>query len=134
MDQERERIQEDLRGLLDGDVRCDDLFVQMYANDASIYEIRPLGVIRPRHVSDVVMAVQYAAANNYSIHARGSGSGVAGESLGSGLVLDFSHHMRRVISIEEDRVCIQPGVIHGQLNKLLERRGQVFGPDLARSH
>ncbi len=133
MDQERERIQEDLRGLLDGDVRCDDLFVQMYANDASIYEIRPLGVIRPRHVSDVVMAVQYAAANNYSIHARGSGSGVAGESLGSGLVLDFSHHMRRVISIEEDRVCIQPGVIHGQLNKLLERRGQVFGPDPANS-
>ena len=46
MDQERERIQADLRGLLDGDVRCDDVFVQMYATDASIFEIRPLGVIR----------------------------------------------------------------------------------------
>ncbi|MDP7206580.1 MAG: hypothetical protein QGH11_13475, partial [Pirellulaceae bacterium] len=68
MDQERRRIQEDLRGLLDGDVRCDDIFVQMYANDASVYEIRPLGVIRPRNVSDVVVAVQYAAEHNYSIH------------------------------------------------------------------
>lgn len=131
MDQERQRIQEDLRGLLDGDVRCDDIFVQMYANDASVYEIRPLGVIRPRNVSDVVVAVQYAAEHNYSIHPRGGGSGVAGESLGSGLVLDFSQHMRRVISIEEDRVRLQPGVVHAQLNRLLKRRGQIFGPDPA---
>ena len=131
MDQERQRIQEDLRGLLDGDVRCDDIFVQMYANDASVYEIRPLGVIRPCNVSDVVVAVQYAAEHNYSIHPRGGGSGVAGESLGSGLVLDFSQHMRRVISIEEDRVRLQPGVVHAQLNRLLKRRGQIFGPDPA---
>jgi FAD/FMN-containing dehydrogenase/Fe-S oxidoreductase len=131
MDQERQRIQEDLRGLLDGDVRCDDIFVQMYANDASIYEIRPLGVIRPRNVSDVVVAVQYAAEHNYSIHPRGGGSGLAGESLGSGLVLDFSHQMRRIVAIEEDRVRLQPGVVHAQLNRLLRPRGQVFGPDPA---
>ena len=48
MDQERERIQEDLRGLLSGEIRCDDLFLQLYASDASIYEIKPLGVVRPR--------------------------------------------------------------------------------------
>ena len=48
MDPERERIQADLRGLLEGEIRCDDLFVQMYATDASVYEIRPLGVVRPR--------------------------------------------------------------------------------------
>ena len=63
MDQERERIQEDLRGLIAGDVHCDDLFVQMYASDASIFEIQPLGVVRPRFTADVVACVQYAAAN-----------------------------------------------------------------------
>ena len=72
MDQERERIQADLRGLLDGDVRCDDVFVQMYATDASIYEIRPLGVVRPRGVADVVACVQYAAENEIPLHARGA--------------------------------------------------------------
>ena len=61
MDQERERIQADLRGLIDGEVRCDDLFLQMYASDASVYEIRPAGVVRPRGLSDVVACVQYAA-------------------------------------------------------------------------
>ena len=94
MDQERERIQADLRGLLDGDVRCDDVFVQMYATDASIYEVRPLGDVRPRSTSDVVACVQYATENEIPLHARGAGTGLAGESLGPGLVLDFSHAMR----------------------------------------
>lgn len=69
MDKERERIQADLRGLIDGDVRCDDVFVQMYASDASVYEIRPLGVVRPRGLADVVACVQYAAKHQLPIHA-----------------------------------------------------------------
>ena len=48
MDPDQQRIEEDLRGLLQGDVRCDDVFTQLYASDASIYELRPLGVVRPR--------------------------------------------------------------------------------------
>ena len=45
MDPERERIQADLRGLIKGEVRCDDVFLQLYASDASIYEMRPLAVV-----------------------------------------------------------------------------------------
>ena len=55
------------------------------------------------------------------VHARGAGSGVAGESLGPGLVLDFSGHFRRVIRIEEGRVRVQPGVVHERLNDQLRR-------------
>ncbi len=131
MDKERQRIQEDLRGLLEGEVRCDDVFVQMYASDASIYEIRPLGVVRPRGVADVVACVQYAAQHNLPLHARGAGSGVAGESLGPGLVLDFSYYMRRLLAIGEDTVRVQPGVILAQLNRQLAIRGRLFGPDPA---
>src|SRR4026207_1030990 len=109
MDQERERIQADLRGLLEGEVNCDDLFVQMYASDASIYEIQPLGIVRPRGVNDVVAVVRYAAEENIPIHARGAGSGVAGESLGRGLVVDFSYYMRRLLEMNGDTVRIQPG-------------------------
>ena len=131
MDKERERIQADLRGLIDGDIRCDDVFVQMYASDASVYEIRPLGVVRPRGLSDVVACVQYAAENGLPIHARGAGTGVAGESLGAGLVLDFSYYMRRVLEVNEDRVRIQPGIVHAQLNRTLAPYGRLFGPDPA---
>jgi len=131
MDQERERIQADLRGLLQGEVRCDDVFVQMYASDASIYEIKPVGVVRPRGLADVVACVQYAAENGIPIHARGAGSGIAGESLGPGLVIDFCYSMRRILAVEEDTVRVQPGVILAYLNRQLARHGQLFGPDPA---
>jgi len=129
LDPQRERIQADLRGLIAGDVRCDDVFRRLYASDASIYEIDPLGVVRPRSGADVVACVQYAAEKNISVHARGAGTGVAGESLGPGLVLDFSKYLRRVISVDADTVRVQPGVVRERLNAQLRRRGRIFGPD-----
>ncbi|MDX1964668.1 MAG: anaerobic glycerol-3-phosphate dehydrogenase subunit C [Pirellulales bacterium] len=133
MDPQRQRIQEDLRGLISGDVRCDDLFCELYACDASLYQITPLGVIRPRTTEDVAIALHYASEKNISIHARGAGTGLAGESLGSGLVLDFSRYMRRVISIDDQTVRLQPGVVHARLNEQLRPLGKHFGPDPALS-
>ena len=68
MEPEQQRIEEAPRGILRGEVRCDDLFVQLYASDASIYQLHPLGVVRPRNVEDVVQTVQYAAENGLSLH------------------------------------------------------------------
>lgn len=133
LDQQRERIQDDLRGLIAGEARCDDAFLQLYASDASIYEIKPLGVVCPRSTADVAVCVKYAADKGLSIHARGAGSGVAGESLGPGLILDFSAHLRRVIRVDDDRVRVQPGVVHERLNNQLRPLGRMFGPDPAAS-
>jgi len=133
MDQERERIKDDLRGLVKGDVRCDDLFLQLYASDASIFEIRPLAVVRPRNLADVVATVRYAAENKLPIHPRGAGTGLAGESLGRGLVIDFSRYMQRILATETDTVRLQPGVVHARLNEHLKSRGRQFGPDPAMS-
>ncbi|MCL6501853.1 MAG: anaerobic glycerol-3-phosphate dehydrogenase subunit C [Pirellulales bacterium] len=134
MDPERERIQEDLRGLVRGEVRCDDVFVQLYSTDASIYQVRPLGVVRPRTAHDVAACLRYAAERQIPIHARGAGTGLAGESLGPGLVLDFSCHFRRILARHAERVRVQPGVVHERLNAFLERSGRTFGPDPAMSH
>src|SRR5437868_15218618 len=131
MDPQRERIQADLRGLLSGDVFCDERFTLMYASDASIYQMRPLGVVRPRGLADVRAVVRYAAEQSIPIHARGAGTGLAGESLGPGLVLDFSRFMRRIIGISGDTVTVQPGVVLGQLNRHLAGFGRQFGPDPA---
>ena len=129
LDQQRERIQDDLRGLVAGDVRCDDVFLQLYSCDSSIYEIRPLGVVRPRSVRDVAACVQYAAEKQIPIHARGAGTGVAGESLGSGLVLDFSKYLRRILRTDAGSVRVQAGATQERLNSHLERYGRLFGPD-----
>jgi FAD/FMN-containing dehydrogenase/Fe-S oxidoreductase len=134
MDQQRERIQEDLRGLVRGEVRCDDVFLQLYASDASIYQIRPLAVVRPRNAGDVAATVVYARENQLPVHARGAGTGLAGESLGPGIVIDFSSHFRRVLAIDGDSVRLQPGVVHERLNAQLRLQGRLFGPDPAMSH
>src|ERR1700733_9218606 len=97
MDPERQRIQDDLRGLVAGDVRCDDVFLQLFASDASLYEFKPLAVVRPRTTADVSAIVKYAADRRLPIHPRGAGTGIAGEALGLGIVVDFSRYMRRIL-------------------------------------
>ncbi len=131
---QRDIILDDLRGLVRGEVRGDAVFRQLYASDGSIFEIRPLAIVRPRNTADVVACVQYAGEKGISVHARGSGSGVAGESLGPGLIVDFSKFLRRILYSEQERVRVQPGVIHERLNAQLLRAGRVFGPDPSNSH
>jgi FAD/FMN-containing dehydrogenase/Fe-S oxidoreductase len=131
MDPDQQRIEEDLRGLVQGEVRCDDVFTQLYSTDASIYELRPLGVVRPRSVGDVVAIVRYAAENHLPVHARGAGTGLAGESLGRGLVVDFSRYFRRLITDEGQRVRVQTGMVLDNLNRYLRQSGRLFGPDPA---
>src|SRR5215831_10487469 len=109
MDPERQRIQDDLRGLVAGEVRCDDVFAQLFASDASLYELKPLAVVRPRTTADVVAVVKYAAEKRIPIHPRGAGTGLAGEALGQGIVIDFSRYMRRIIRTEGEVVRVQPG-------------------------
>lgn len=131
MDPERARIQADLSGQLDGDIHCDDAFLHMYSSDASIHELRPMGVIRPVNVADVQATVNYAREHQISVHPRGAGSNVIGGSVGEGLILDFSYAMRRTLQIGRDIVTVQPGVVLADLNRQLRSHRQFFGPDPA---
>ena len=129
MDADSTRLQADLRGIVQGDVLCEDVYRQIYASDASIYQVRPAGVVRPQNVQDVIACVQYAREHHLSIHPRGAGSGLAGESLGRGIVLDMSRYMRRWNSQDDSTVRVQSGVVLAQLNRELAQSGRLYGPD-----
>jgi anaerobic glycerol-3-phosphate dehydrogenase C subunit len=131
MDQERARIQADLSGQLDGDIHCDDAFLHIYSSDASIHELRPMGVVRPVNVSDVQATVNYARENQIPIHPRGAGSNVIGGCVGEGLIIDFSYAMRKTLQIGRGIVTVQPGVVLADLNRQLRSHNQMFGPDPA---
>ncbi len=134
MDIERKRVEDDLRGVIQGDVYCDKLSTQLYASDASIYQIRPLGVVRPKSTADVAACVKYAVANSLTIHCRGAGSGVAGESLGRGLIVDFSRYLRRWrhdMTAGSTAVRVQSGLVLAALNRELAVEGRLYGPDPA---
>lgn len=131
MKDQQAQIQEDLRGILEGDVSCDPVTAQLFATDGSIYQIPPLAVVRPKSTADVVACVQYAREHHLPIHARGAGSGLAGESLGTGVVMDFSRHLRRILWYRDGQARVQPGVTLKQLNDFLAARGRRFPPDPA---
>jgi len=76
----------------------------------------------------VVAVVRYAAEKQIPIHARGAGTGLAGESLGPGLAVDFSRYLARVKYTGDESVRVQPGLACERLNAHLRRTGRIFGP------
>src|SRR5262249_2046309 len=114
-----------------GELLFDDLSRVLYSTDASIFQVQPLGVVVPRDEEDVQDLVRYAAANGVPLVARGAGSGLAGEALGDGLVVDLSRDFREIVEIGTGQVLVQPGVVLRELNERLAQEGRRFAPDPA---
>ncbi len=119
-----------------GDLRTDAYSQILYATDASIYQVRPYGVLIPRTDEDVQAAVEAAAKYGVPILARGAGSSLAGQAVNSALVVDMSRHLDGVLEVnrEERWVRVQPGVVLDELNLQLAPYGLQFGPDPASSN
>jgi FAD/FMN-containing dehydrogenase/Fe-S oxidoreductase len=129
-------LEERLRRDLAGDVRFDDYTRQLYARDASMYAITPLGVAFPKDVDDVVAAVAAAGDHDVPIVPRGAGTSLAGQTVGTGIVLDLSRHMNQILELDpESRTAlVEPGVVQDQLNRAAARHGLMFGPDTSTSN
>jgi len=126
----------ELQSRLDGDVRFDSVSRVLYATDASLYQIMPLGVVCPRHAEDVVRTVRLAAQHGVPVLPRGSGTSLGGQAVGAALVLDFTRYMNGVLELNaaEGWVRVQPGVILDELNALLKPHALMFAPDVATSN
>lgn len=112
-----------------GGLEFDVVTRAMYATDASLYEIRPLGVAYPQDREDVAVLARYASENDIPLIPRGAGTGLAGGAVGTGLTVDFSRHMTRIESIGTDSVRVQTGVVLNVLNRALRETGRYFPPD-----
>ncbi|WP_076258630.1 FAD-binding and (Fe-S)-binding domain-containing protein [Intrasporangium flavum] len=113
------------------DVHADAGTRSMYASDASLYRIPPLAVVRPRSVDDVGATLAVARETGIPVTSRGAGTSVAGNAVGRGVVLDFSRHLNRVLSVDPDTrtAVVEPGTVHAVLQKAAAPHGVRFGPD-----
>jgi len=128
VDERRARIYDDLRGVIEGELYFEPLERAPFAHDASLYEIDPLGVVVPRSEEDLVHIVRYASENQVPVHCRGAGTDTGGGSLGTGLVVDLSCHLRRVVAIGAEHVVVEPGVVLDALNSDLFPLGRRLEP------
>ncbi|WP_199740518.1 FAD-binding and (Fe-S)-binding domain-containing protein [Saccharopolyspora rhizosphaerae] len=124
-------LQRELGAALPGKVRTDRTALAAYASDASIYRRVPLAVVEPETEADVALVVRAAADAETPVTARGGGTSVAGNAIGSGVVLDFSRRMDRILEIDPQArtARVQPGVVLDDLRAAAAVHGLTFAPD-----
>ncbi len=130
-----EQFAADLRKQIAGEVRLDAASRKLYSTDASIYQIEPLGVAIPRHEDDLVATVSLAAKYNIPILPRGSGTSLAGQTIGPAVIIDCSRYLNKVLEInpEEHWALVQPGLVLNAFNRVAAPHGLMYGPDPASS-
>src|SRR5213075_2293054 len=119
----------------DCEIAFDDLTRQLYATDASLYQLEPAAVAFPRSAQQASSIITAAADANVSVTPRGAGSGLSGGAIGDGLIVDFSRYNRQIadLDLEKRIVRVGAGVVLDQLNAFLKPHGFCFGPDVATS-
>src|SRR5690606_13984215 len=90
----------------------------------------------PRTTRDVARVVEVAASLNLPILPRGGASSLAGQTVGEAVVIDFTRHLNRILSIDPERrlAVVEPGVVLDDLNLALRPHGLMVGPDPASSN
>ncbi|WP_436347155.1 FAD-binding and (Fe-S)-binding domain-containing protein [Natronorubrum sp. FCH18a] len=130
---DRPALVDDLETLVDCEVRADSYSRELYATDASAYEMTPIAVAFPQSTTDVTGIVEYCAAREIPVLPRGGGTSLAGQTVNRAVVLDFSRHMNEILEIDPDArtATVQPGTILGTLNEALAPHDLKFAPDPA---
>ncbi len=88
-------LYEELRQIIEGEVRFDPYARSLYSTDASMYQIEPIGVVIPKHTGDVIATVDIARRNQIPVLPRGGGTSLAGQTVGHAVVMDFSKYMNQ---------------------------------------
>ncbi len=106
-----------------------------YATDASIYQVMPVGAFVPKSAQDVAMAVDICRDLHVPIVPRGGGTSQCGQTVGAGLVIDHSKHMRRVLllDVQAREVTVEPGIVLDHLNAQLKQHGLWYPVDVSTS-
>ncbi len=126
---------QELSNCLQGDLHVDTLHRAIYATDASNYQIKPLAVVCPKNAADVKQTLAFASKYRIPVVGRGGGTSLVGQSIGEGIVLDFTRYMNRILAYDKDErwAWVEPGIVRDVLNDFLKKDGLHFAPDPATS-
>jgi FAD/FMN-containing dehydrogenase/Fe-S oxidoreductase len=122
-----------LRDRVDGEVRFDAYTRQGYATDASIYQVEPIGVVKPTGTEDVAATLEYCSEQGVAVLPRGAGTSLAGQTTNEAVVLDFKAHMHEVRAVDPEAgtVRAQPGITLAELNDAVAGHDLQYAPDPA---
>ena len=130
-----DRLADRLRRETRAEVSFDPGMRGLYATDASLYQIEPIGVVVPRSAVDVVATVSIAAEEHVPILPRGAATSLSGQTVGAAIIIDLSKYLNRIGIVDRDAmtVRVESGVVLDQLNAHLRPMGLMFAPDVSTS-
>lgn len=107
-----------------------------YATDASAYREVPQGVAYPENEADIIDLINIARERKTHLIPRAGGTSIAGQVVGSGIVVDISKNFKKILEINEEErwARVQPGVVLDELNLALKPYGLFFSPETSTSN
>jgi len=129
----RDRLARDLAAMIAGPVWFDAHHRMLYATDASLYQVEPLGVVAPADAAEAERVLKYCAQQGVPVLPRCGGTSLAGQCTNAALVMDLSQLQRRVLSVDAvaRRCVVEPGITVDELNRQLAPHGLMFAADPA---
>jgi FAD/FMN-containing dehydrogenase len=130
---DRASLERELRERVDGEIRFDAGTLAAYSTDASNFRQVPIAVVIPRTVEAAVAAVSVCAAHRAPLLSRGGGTSLAGQCTNAAVVIDWTKHCHRVVSVDPERrrCVVEPGIVLDELNRRLAPTGLRYGPEPA---
>ncbi|MFH9066556.1 FAD-binding and (Fe-S)-binding domain-containing protein [Streptomyces coeruleorubidus] len=124
-------LEAELRGAVRGEVGFDVTSRALVTMDASNYRRVPRGVVAPVDADDVAAVLAVCREHGVPVVARGAGTSIAGQATGTGVVLDFTRHMNRLVTLDPEArtAVVQPGLVLDRLQEAAAPHGLRFGPD-----
>ena len=125
-----------LKQELSGDLLTDESTLILYSTDASAYKERPVAVVFPKHKDDILAIILFCKKNKIGIIPRTAGTSLAGQVVGSGIIVDLSRTMTQILELnkEEKWIRLQPGVVLDELILYLRPHQLFFGPETSTSN
>ena len=122
-----------LRSEMKGEVLFDRFSRGRYATDASVYQQVPAGVVVPRTVDEAERAIALAREDKIPVTARGGGTSQCGQTINTGLIVDCSRHLTRILDLDvaARRALVEPGIVLDELNRQLRPHGLWFPVDVS---
>jgi FAD/FMN-containing dehydrogenase/Fe-S oxidoreductase len=126
-------LERQLRAAITGDIWFDPVNRGRYANDASFYQVMPLGVVVPRTIHEALRTLEICRDGGRIVTPRGGGTSQCGQTVNDGVVIDLSKNLNRILSLDvENRTCVvEPGIVLDDLNRQLKQHGLWFPVDVS---
>ena len=115
-------LKEDLKNIIAGEISSDEKELSVYSHDASIFEVRPQLVVKPKDTEDIKRLVKWVASKKdfepgLSLTARSGGTDMTGGALNDSIILDFTAHLNRVLGVGDNYAITEPGVFYRDFEK-----------------